>query len=374
MWVTYGLYLPLLLKQLGLPPQTALILLAAENAIAVILEPLMGNLSDRSQRWVGTRFPLIAIGVILASALFIAIPALAAFGNLGAAMQGATLFVVVAWALAMTIFHSPAVSLLTKYSAVSHLPLASSVLVLASGVVGTTKPVVTQFLLHFGATATFLVGSVVLLGATTILRSINLPATAPSSAPISTPTLLVVRALGFITAIGICVSWGTQSIMTILGQVFKAQLPMLGTSRVMMIISIGLAILTVPAGYLATRFGNRRVLCISLLMTASLVAVIGLTSTPMILLSATAMFLVSMSLVAVGMIPFALSLLPIEQAGLAIGMYFGATAAALSLFRLVVGQSGSIGTVALFGAIAFLAAALCVMVHMKSQRSWQQPA
>ncbi len=53
-WLIYNLYLPQLIVQLGLTKQLAEGLLIIENALAVVMEPLMGGLSDRAKRWVGT--------------------------------------------------------------------------------------------------------------------------------------------------------------------------------------------------------------------------------------------------------------------------------------------------------------------------------
>ncbi|HBB30715.1 MAG TPA: MFS transporter, partial [Cyanobacteria bacterium UBA9273] len=86
-WVIYNLYLVKLLTQFGFPKGLATGLLILENILAAVMEPLMGGLSDRSQRWIGTRFPFISVGIILASAFFIAIPAFMVFGSAIAAIR-----------------------------------------------------------------------------------------------------------------------------------------------------------------------------------------------------------------------------------------------------------------------------------------------
>jgi len=55
-WIIYNAYVPQLLVQFGFPASLAVGLLVLENALAVIMEPLMGGLSDQAQRWVGSRF------------------------------------------------------------------------------------------------------------------------------------------------------------------------------------------------------------------------------------------------------------------------------------------------------------------------------
>jgi hypothetical protein len=171
------LYLPDLLAQFGWSPQFAIGLLIVESASAIALEPLMGELSDRSQSWIGTRFPLIWVGVVIASALFIAIPAMGIFGTYVEVMHWTIVIILVSWSMAMTTFHSPSISLLKRYSSTKHLPLAVSLLTLTSGLLRATKPFVNQFILSFGAAVTFAVSSLVMLRATAILRSVDFPPT-----------------------------------------------------------------------------------------------------------------------------------------------------------------------------------------------------
>jgi hypothetical protein len=60
-WVIYNIYLPKLLISCGLSPRLAISLIIIENAIAFILEPLFGSLSDRAYRWIATKFGFIVI-------------------------------------------------------------------------------------------------------------------------------------------------------------------------------------------------------------------------------------------------------------------------------------------------------------------------
>jgi Na+/melibiose symporter-like transporter len=73
-WVIYSLYLPDLLVQLGFAKQLAATLLIIEHGLEAASEPIFGAMSDRSQQKMGTRFPWIILGVVLASAFLIALP------------------------------------------------------------------------------------------------------------------------------------------------------------------------------------------------------------------------------------------------------------------------------------------------------------
>ena len=71
MWITYRLYLGDLLKGWGFSPEFVVGLLTFEMVLGVVMEPLFGALSDRQQQNLGTRFPLISLGVILAAGFFL---------------------------------------------------------------------------------------------------------------------------------------------------------------------------------------------------------------------------------------------------------------------------------------------------------------
>ncbi|MFH7028285.1 MAG: hypothetical protein ACHBN1_23510 [Heteroscytonema crispum UTEX LB 1556] len=58
-WLIYNLYMPQLLTQFGLSASLATGLVILENALAVVMEPLFGGLSDNAKRWLGSRFGFI---------------------------------------------------------------------------------------------------------------------------------------------------------------------------------------------------------------------------------------------------------------------------------------------------------------------------
>lgn len=146
-WIIYNAYVPQLLVQFGFPASLAVGLLVLENALAVIMEPLMGGLSDQAQRWVGSRFLLISAGVILSATLLIAIPCIVTFVPPTVVWRSLLPIVLVAWALSMTVFRSPAIALLAKYSMPAELPLAFSVVVLTGGIIGAFRPIANKFIL-----------------------------------------------------------------------------------------------------------------------------------------------------------------------------------------------------------------------------------
>lgn len=348
MWVTYSAYLPQLLGEFGLPAQTAGLLLIVESALSIVLEPLMGRLSDRARHRFGTGFPFIAVGVILSGALFLAIPALA---FLPASLRNLALFVLIAWAAAMTIFRSPALALLRKYGKLDRLPIAASLITLTTGLIGTTQPFVNQALLRLGALPTFAIGSFLLLGTTAILRSIDPPEAPIISPPLSPPRLSLMT----IAAIGLCVGFGNRLLMDAIGKSsLLFQLEQRG-----FLLAVVLAVLAVPAGFLATKLGVKRSLRGALLLTL-LGCVLLLLPLPVIF----TLFLLipCLSLIANSVVPFAIATLPPETTGFGVGLYFAGFAAAATLFAWLFPQPTLLSPLLEIGlgAIAFAITVFCV--------------
>ncbi|MEH2203636.1 MAG: MFS transporter [Nostoc sp.] len=359
-WLIYNIYLPQLLTQFGFPASLAVGLVLVENALGAVLEPLMGGLSDQARRWVGTRFPFISVGMILASALFIAIPCVVSLIPPTTVMRSLLPIVLVAWALAMTIFRSPAMCLLGMYSKPAQLPLTASFVTLTGGVIGAFKPISYKFILSLGPVYTFAIGSFVMLGAAAVFRLVN-PPEVPVDRHQAETVKLPLEKLALILGTGFGVAWGIRFLMDVLGKVLKAQLNTDNIDMQMVWIGIAIAIASIPAGIFAVKIGNRQaMLCGICAIIPSLLIMISLgAQIPIIVL-----IIASFSLIVNGAIPFALGLVPQRWAGLGIGMYFGGFALAMSLFGIIFPQlqviTPFVGAVG--GALAFFLAGICIAI------------
>jgi hypothetical protein len=158
----------------------------------------------------GTRFPLIVVGTILSSVLFIAIPAIFIFGNPVSPLRWMLPVVIVAWSIAMAMFRSPAVSLLGQYATQTQLPQAMSLLAFVGGLAGAARPLAGDFILNLGSAFAF--GSRVLLGAVAFLRSVN-PDAALSELPPDTAISerVSITALALVAVTGMAVAWGSRA-------------------------------------------------------------------------------------------------------------------------------------------------------------------
>jgi MFS family permease len=361
-WVIYRAYLPKLLTQLGFPENFAVKILLIEAILAIALEPLMGGLSDRVKYWVGTRFPLISLGVILSSALFIAIPASVALGTPTGAMRWVLPSVAISWALAMTVFRSPVMALLIHYAAAPELPRAISVLILVGGTLGAISPFSGQFLLSLGSGITFAIGSIVLLVAVKVLRSLHPPEPPRSpAADARVPLTSLLLGLASIMGVSIGISWGFRFLSATLSQSIVIPLPDANLKLVTLIFSLVVTIGSLPAGTFAARWGNSRVILIGVAMTVVFLLLTGFVPHATAILVAIIGLAATYSLVNNSTIPFIFEAVPPHRIGLGMGVYFGCFGAASSLFQPLFGSiSTHAATQATYSAIAFLIVGICV--------------
>ncbi|MBP0017482.1 MAG: MFS transporter [Cyanobacteria bacterium SBLK] len=349
-WVIYALYLPQLLEQLGFARELAIVLLTIEHALEAVIEPISGGLSDRWQRFMGTRFPFIALGIILASAFFIGIPAIAIFGSPSTVIRYLLPIFAVAWASAMAIFRSPAVTLLGKTAPPVALPLAASCLTLAQQIVGGLRFTAYGFILGLGPAFAFAIGSVALLAGAAFLRFVT-PPEAPQLEEKSTPEGLNLPTILTIIGTGIGIAWAFRFLFATLGPVYSNFLDS-DAGWAMTGFSLGMAMCALPAGKLATKWGNTPAMLGG--MGSAIALLLALTFLPVSLAVAIASVVLafSFSLILNGMVPFVLGLIPQGRSGFGIGLFFGGFSAAMSFFDGIFSTVKGLPTTGICGAIA----------------------
>lgn len=357
-WVIYNLYLKDLLLAFGFSAGLATLLLVIENVMGAVMEPLMGSFSDQRQHWVGSRFPQIALGMILAALCFLGIPLIVVFG--GVSLKSLLPVALVAWALAMTIFRSPALSLLGRYAFEVDLPQAASVLTMVGGVTGAMAPLASGFILSLGPLAAFSIGTVVLLLAALVLRQVK-PGKTVSTSPSSTGANAQMQWANlpwiFLTGAGVALG------LRLLLQSFPQAVAGTGFAQpklIMVALFVAVAVSALPCGQLAVKLGNRRAMLIGfggLIVASGVTIVMG---TPGIAVAVAIAIGIAFSLVANGTLPYALSMVPPTKAGLGTGLYFSGGAVAMSVLGSV-GSALGLTAALLVAAISFTVAAGCVV-------------
>ncbi|MBD2188679.1 MFS transporter [Pseudanabaena mucicola] len=373
-WIAYGIYLPKFIEQVfGYPAsqaqQFAALILVIESAIAVIVEPLFGGLSDRWQRWYSSRMPFIVGATIAATALFIGLPCAVIFGGANEITRILLLSLAILWAIVMSSFRSPVMCLLGSFAGATQLPMAGSVLTLVGGFVGSIRPLATKFILDLGAPATFAIASITLLAAVASLRTamiyipkkLNPDLEQDEPLPISdfVSHLAIVMFVGAAIGLGIRLLMGDVVPRTLRSDITGfTGLPfevLMGAAL------ISQALLALVTGPISKLINNKHLMIISL---GGLAAGLGLLSAgygavpAMIILL---LMLTCLSAVNNGMVAFALTMAPKQLSGLTVGMFFGGLSGAIAMFGYLVPKSAemlSTPNAILLTAIAFLAAGL----------------
>ncbi len=360
-WLVYNIYLPQLLIGYGFPPSLAIGLLIVENTIGIILEPLFGSLSDRAYRWIATKFGFVALGVILTSALTILIPTIFIFRNLFSAISWILPGVIIAWAMAMTIFRTPAISLIGRYAMASELPIAMSFLTVVGGAIGALKPVSQNFILSLGAPIAFAIASIVLLGATALLRYFDPPITNHSLALTETQPIVPLN-VGLLIGMGVGIAWGSRCLFETLPKILKANFALADPSMMMLFISLTISLSALPGGLFAAKYGNQRTTLIGI--AASLISLLIIVFFPTYITTTLAILLIILcfSLVTNGAVPLAIDLLPIDRTGLAVGIYFGAFSAGISSFSSIFNPVSNLTPLlgGICGSLGLILAGTCV--------------
>jgi MFS family permease len=365
-WVVYRVHLAELVTQLGFAPSFAPQLLLIETLLAIALEPIAGRISDQNQRHQRNRFPLIWVGAALTAALFVILPLVVA--NIAAIQSnGAIRWVVpvllILWAIAISILRSPALALLRYYAATVRLPQAASLLTLAAGLAGAVTPLGSAALRELGYQVTFVAVAILLLVTVGGLRLLN-----PSSMPISgLRNSIAIRpspfSLGLIFGIGATVTLVFRLAIEIFPKVLKAQLPDSTPPFFIGLVFLAIAAFAVPAGLIALRIGNPRTMLLGLGAIAALLILMPLSTSQSVAILLAIGLGIAYSLVSNGTFPLVLSVVSPRHAGLAIGLFFGGAATAVSAFSIFFGnpEALSVTTGVWLGLISLLVAAICVV-------------
>ena len=329
-WVIYNLYLPLMLVEFGFSKELAISILIFENALESIIEPIFGGLSDRQEKLLGSKIPLISTGIIVSSALFILFPCLIIFNLEQYLTKWSLPILAIIWASVMAVFRAPTIALLGRCAKKDNLPQAASILTLVGSVAGAFRFDAFGLILNLGSSFAFAFGSFSLLFSAFILNRLN-PEYSLSSPPKEFPKISLLL-LSLIFTMGIWISWSIKFITPTVSAVLKLQFGAGNGKIAMTIYFILLGLAALPAGKIASKFNNQNTMPVGAIGTViSLVSLAFLPNKtlPIVLL------IICFSLVLNGITPLILNLVPQSRSGLGLGIYFGGFGAGLSIFDLI---------------------------------------
>jgi hypothetical protein len=341
-WVIYGLYIPELLASLDFPPDMVPHLLAIENLLSAGIEPVMGAVSDRWQRLIGTKMPVIMAGALLSAGLFILVPVSLVLGIDRQAFLG----VVIIWAMAMAILRSPVLSLLAGLAIDTGLPQAMGVLTLVGGVVNALRFVVGKLILSLSAPVTFVIGSLALLGGVITLKVLlaKRPSLVSEASGRQIPVPFL--RLGFLLLLGLLMGWGSR---ITLGEVVPAslRLHLADISLPMGVVFLVMAGGAIGSAYAITFWNhpqkNHGTVAIGLLVVVVSLWLVTVNWGMIWKFAILLCLALGLGTATNGVIPLGLEFLPVGCGGLAMGVYFGGTGLAIALFNWwLAPQAGSL--------------------------------
>ncbi len=131
LWSVYNYATPRLLSYMGIDRTWSGVIMAADNLFALLVLPLFGTLSDKTNTKIGKRMPYIIVGTILAAMAF---PFIAIF-----AMQNNLVATIIAIGLVlafMNMYRAPAVALMPDLTPKKHRSVANGIINLMGGIGG----------------------------------------------------------------------------------------------------------------------------------------------------------------------------------------------------------------------------------------------
>ena len=335
-WVIYNLYFPTLLVQFGFSKEFAITLLIVENALEAIVEPLFGAISDRQQTKIGSKIPLISLGIIISSVLFILLPVVAIFTTPTQVWRWTLPGLAVVWAFAMAIFRAPTLSLLGQTAPTNKLPQAASILSLAGGVIGAFRFDAYGFILKLGAGFAFTIGSIALLAAAAMLRWLNPPNLVRlEEAEITQGATSNYFKLTLVCLTGIAIGCSLRFLIPAVSKSLTLVWGETNTKIAMTLFFIGLGVAALPVGKIATKWGNSRGILLGCGLTIIGANLLNLEIFTALALVLIVTVIVGFSFVLNGAIPFVLALINQRKSGLGLGIYFGGLSAGFSFFDVI---------------------------------------
>lgn len=271
----------------------------------------------------------------------------------------------IVWAIAISMFRSPALALLGNYAMPKQLPLAASLITLAGALAGSATPLASAWLLSQGITLTFIGAAIFLVVTISWLKAAQ-PSDVMNSPETFRTAPLQFGALGRLFGLGLGVTLAFRVAVELFPKILKAA--QMQPPIFVGIMFISLAVGALFAGRLATHWLNSRVMVVGLGLTSACLILMTLTHNFATALLAAVALGLSFSFILNGTLPLVLNALSQDQAGLSVGLFFSGAAAAGSLYGAILSQPNVLtpATGIGLGIVALLVAGVCILGQVQS--------
>ncbi len=369
-WSVYNSYVPIFLRSYQLPLWLVGLIMTFDNIAGVTIQPYVGFLSDRTQTRFGRRMPFLMIGAPIAAVFFALIPIVHASMRAFALLMG----VIIIMNFAMAIFRTPTVALMPDITPSPLRSKANGIINLMGGL-GTTMAFLGGALLYrMNTSLPFLVASVFMLIATAIVVAVIREPRAVVGGSASGPGVLATvreivasqekSALFILLAI---FAWfvGFNALETFWTTYGKEYLGIAESSAAAMLtyVSAAFLVFSLPAGFIATRFGRRRTIQAGLLLLGAFILGGYFTTNMLYLMLMLVVAGIAWALININSFPMVSDIAPPDRIGSYTGLYyFSSMLAAITAPPLVGGLMDFFGhrTMFLFSTLFIALAIVCM--------------
>ncbi|HEB11840.1 MAG TPA: MFS transporter [Spirochaetales bacterium] len=299
-WALYNAYVPIFLRKFISSSMIIGFIMTVDNWAAIVIQPWIGALSDKTNTRLGRRMPYIALGIPLAALFFMLIPyfleesagtavelTLPLIGRLQLAPGLLPLFIIIMlFNIGMALYRAPVVSLMPDVTPSRFRSKANGVINLMGGVGSILAYLVGSFLYDLGVAIPFVTAAGVMVLALIVLlifirepRSIKVEKKGMEPGIINSvkdifrerewSVLFIMTAIFFwFAAFNAMETWFTTYGIEVLHIKESA------AARILTSISLFFVISALPAGFIGTRLGRRKTIFIGLVLFILVLCVI----------------------------------------------------------------------------------------------------
>lgn len=319
-WMVYHSFQPKLIERFHFEHLSGFVQIA--QALIILFVPLLaGILADRIRAKNGNNFNVFAIGISIASMVFMSV-AFTISDQTFINLQWLLPIMIILWLVSMNIFHSPANAVLEEFTYHSFMPYMMAVIAIAKMLVHVFRPLIVDTTQNLGGAITFAAGGALLIGSG-ILFYFTSKETKSTEAHASEHKARYFNIVlyGFLAGLAnsLLLHYFPTLLTTRFGEIHSVFHEHFYVSLTLVIS----ALLSLPAAWLATRKGTGKILSIGLCVVFAGMIPVLLDVHFMVNIIALVIMAVGYSLISVTAFPYALYHVSAKHATLGVGVFFG---------------------------------------------------
>ena len=331
-WFAYHGYQGELLTKFGVirpgVVHDALWLVILQGFILFITPPIAGLAADRLMKKRGNLLPVVNIGINFVSMVFMVVAVTISIQEPSSFLKLIFPIMVALWLISMNIFHSPAISTIETYVPENKLPIVISIFAILADLIAATDPILTDLIEKISAPITFAVGGALVfvtgLWFSRAAKKMQIQegeAPNPSSTSNKKTNFPVVFLLGLVVGAATTCFFKYFPLWMDAKHTDVAALVGLDPAVFTSILIAGAAVLSLPLGLLASKFGTKRMAIASAIVcTAIISGVMTSHGTPALILFC--LYPLAFAAATVSFLPIAFSQLEKRHLVLGIGIFF----------------------------------------------------